>query len=165
MNGLAVGKISDIPRPTEIEGFTIGKIAEIDQDGDVFIDFSGNPQGPIKARITGAALEHLNRHSGRGLNVLIAFEENDIGRPVIIDVIHNRLEPAPNPKILDRENLDDISIDGESVTFEAKKQIVLRCGNASITLTSAGKILIRGAYLLNRSSGVNRIKGGSVQIN
>ena len=29
----------------------------------------------------------------------------------------------------------------------------------------AGKVLIRGAYLLSRSSGVNRIKGGSVQIN
>ena len=33
------------------------------------------------------------------------------------------------------------------------------------TLTRAGKILIRGAYLLARSSGVNRIQGGSVQIN
>ena len=41
----------------------------------------------------------------------------------------------------------------------------LRCGKASITLTRAGKVLIRGAYLLSRSSGVNRIKGGSVQIN
>ena len=28
-----------------------------------------------------------------------------------------------------------------------------------------GKVLIRGTYLLSRSSGVNRIKGGSVQIN
>jgi hypothetical protein len=45
------------------------------------------------------------------------------------------------------------------------KEIVLRCGKASITLTRAGKIIIRGAYLLNRSSGVNKIKGASVQIN
>ncbi|XXT19888.1 hypothetical protein WME94_57670 [Sorangium sp. So ce429] len=29
----------------------------------------------------------------------------------------------------------------------------------------AGKILIRGEYLLVRASGVNRIQGGSVQIN
>ncbi|MEP7119602.1 MAG: hypothetical protein ABJE95_01785, partial [Byssovorax sp.] len=36
---------------------------------------------------------------------------------------------------------------------------------SSITLTRAGKILIRGAYVLTRSSGVNRIQGGSVQIN
>jgi hypothetical protein len=34
-----------------------------------------------------------------------------------------------------------------------------------LTLTHAGKVLIRGAYVLSRSSGVNRIKGGSVQIN
>ena len=44
----------------------------------------------------------------------------------------------------------------------ADKEIELRCGKASITLTKAGKILLRGEYLLSRSSGVNRIKGGSV---
>jgi hypothetical protein len=42
---------------------------------------------------------------------------------------------------------------------------VLRCGKASITLTSAGKVLIRGTYVLSRSSGVNKIKGGSIQLN
>ena len=47
----------------------------------------------------------------------------------------------------------------------AEHEIVLRCGKASLTLTRAGKVLIRGTYLLSRSSGVNRIKGGSVQIN
>jgi hypothetical protein len=58
-----------------------------------------------------------------------------------------------------------VDIDGEAVTLTAEKEIVLRCGKASLTLTRAGKILLRGAYLLSRSSGVNRIKGGSVQIN
>ena len=42
---------------------------------------------------------------------------------------------------------------------------VLVRGKASITLTREGKVLIRGTYLSSRSSGVNRIKGGSVQIN
>jgi hypothetical protein len=56
-------------------------------------------------------------------------------------------------------------VDGKRFVFTAEDEIVLRCGRASITLTRAGKVLIRGAYLLNRSSGVNRIKGGSVQIN
>ena len=31
--------------------------------------------------------------------------------------------------------------------------------------TRAGKVLVRGAYVSSRSSGVQRIKGGSVQIN
>jgi hypothetical protein len=47
----------------------------------------------------------------------------------------------------------------------AKEQLVLRCGKASITLTKEGKVLIQGAYVSSRSSGVNRIKGGSVQLN
>jgi uncharacterized protein (DUF2345 family) len=58
-----------------------------------------------------------------------------------------------------------VDIDGQRLQFEAKDEIVLKCGKASITLTKAGKIIIRGTYLLSRSSGVNRIKGGSVQIN
>ncbi|MEO2036899.1 MAG: hypothetical protein ABGZ35_32895, partial [Planctomycetaceae bacterium] len=56
-------------------------------------------------------------------------------------------------------------VDGERLVLTADKEITLRCGKASLTLTRAGKVLIRGAYLLSRSSGANRIKGGSVQIN
>jgi hypothetical protein len=59
----------------------------------------------------------------------------------------------------------ELRLDKQKFVFTAEQEIVLRCGKASITLTRAGKVLIRGAYILNRSSGVNRIKGGSVQIN
>ena len=59
----------------------------------------------------------------------------------------------------------ETTLDGERLTLTADREIVLRCGKASITLTRAGKIIVRGAYILNRSSGVNKIKGGSVQIN
>ena len=53
----------------------------------------------------------------------------------------------------------------ERLELIAEREIVLRVGDASITLTRAGKIILRGTYVLSRSSGVNRIKGGSVQIN
>ena len=53
----------------------------------------------------------------------------------------------------------------EEVVVTAEKQLTLRCGKASITLTKSGKIILRGKYILSRSEGVNRIKGGSVQIN
>ena len=51
-----------------------------------------------------------------------------------------------------------MTADGKRVTVSADQEIVLKCGDASITLTAAGKVLIRGAYLLSRSSGANRIK-------
>lgn len=53
----------------------------------------------------------------------------------------------------------------ERLELVAEREIVLRCGQASITLTRAGKIILRGTYVLSRSSGVNKIKGGSIQIN
>lgn len=53
----------------------------------------------------------------------------------------------------------------EELVVTAEKQLTLRCGESSITLTAAGKIIIRGKYIVSRSSGVQRIKGGSVQIN
>jgi hypothetical protein len=49
--------------------------------------------------------------------------------------------------------------------LEGKEEVELRCGEATITLRANGKVLIRGAYVETRSSGTNRIKGGSVQIN
>ncbi|MFT6389713.1 MAG: hypothetical protein ACJAUP_003106 [Cellvibrionaceae bacterium] len=58
-----------------------------------------------------------------------------------------------------------VLVDGNKLVLEAKEEIVLKCGESSITLTKSGKILIRGKYLLNRSTGVNRIMGGSVQVN
>jgi hypothetical protein len=53
----------------------------------------------------------------------------------------------------------------ERIELVAEREIVLRCGEASITLTRAGKIILRGTYVLSRSSGVNKIKGESIQIN
>ena len=65
----------------------------------------------------------------------------------------------------DKSGQVEVDADGERMIVSAKEQLVLRCGKASITLTKAGKVLIQGAYVLSRSSGVNRIKGGSVRIN
>jgi len=55
--------------------------------------------------------------------------------------------PAPRP---------DALLDGQRLELTAERDIVLRCGAASITLTREGKILIEGTYLLSRSRGVNR---------
>lgn len=166
MKGSAVKKISTLGRDSYAEGVKKGRIARIDEDGLVWVDFPGNLAGARKARLTGAMANQLQSVDILNMpSVILAFEDNDVTRPVIIDVIHDRIEKPASAISIDRNDLDDVRIDGEKVTFDAKKEIVLRCGNSSITLTHAGKVLISGSYLLSRSSGVNKIKGGSVQIN
>ena len=46
----------------------------------------------------------------------------------------------------------------------AAEQLVLRSGEASLTLTAAGKALLRGGYVSSWSNGVNRIVGRTVRL-
>lgn len=152
----------------------IGTVMEIDGQGQVLVDFRTNPkQGPITAVTTLGISQKLV-----GRQVALLFAEGDLARPVIMGLIHSPLqdmlesyeitpldESAPAGSQPMGAGVEDVTIDGKRIVLEGKEEIVLKCGEASITLTRAGKILIRGKYLLNRSEGVNRIMGGSVQVN
>lgn len=162
------GKASFVETVEQTAGVLVGKITGLDKSGQVLVDFPGNTQGPVGARITTSAKARTQGGGDlAGREVLLVFENNDSSLPVIIDTLYSLLDDiseAPAP-VMEAEKPDEVFVDGERVIFDAKEEIVLRCGKASITLTRAGKVLIRGAYLLSRSSGVNRLKGGSVQIN
>jgi len=120
-------------------------------------------QGVMPARsVVMLNSDHVDRE------VAIAFEGGDFCKPIVLGVLWRPGE-AP-PETPDRQPAPTrvpiaATVDGDQLIFTAEKEIVLRCGEASIILTRAGKVLIRGTYLLSRSSGVNRIKGGSVHIN
>jgi len=96
-----------------------------------------------------------------GKPVALLFEAADLRKPIIVGVLRDQVSAPLDPPLGQVE----VEVDGERMVVSAKEQLVLRCGKASITLTRAGKVLIQGDYVSSRSSGVNRIKGGSVQIN
>lgn len=98
-------------------------------------------------------------HIGR--SVVVQFDSGDQARPIIMGLLRMP-EAWPLPE---QPGQVQIEADGERLIVTANEQLVLKCGRASITLTKAGKILIQGTYVSNRSSGVMRIKGGSVQLN
>jgi hypothetical protein len=118
------------------------------------------PGQPGSAALRGRATVDLHgAHIGCGVALL--FEEEDPTRPVVFGVLRGRAGwPLP-----ERPATVEVDADGERLVVSAKQQLVLQCGKASITLTRAGKVLIRGEYVESRASGTNRLKGGSVQIN
>lgn len=142
----------------KLDGVVIGVLVGLPNDGTPVVAFPGNREtDAITARSTAALCQ-----DDIGREVALLFENGDPRRPLVIGRIQH---PQDSGVETVEEKPPAAELDGERVVLSAKKEIVLRCGKASITLTKAGKVLIRGAYLLNRSSGVNRIKGGSVQIN
>ena len=131
----------------------VGRVAAITGSQGPLIDFPGNTSGElVRAR---SLVPITNADAGR--EVALTFEDADPSRPIIVGLVQS---PQVQPAAQCEGKLDE-----ETLVLSAKREVIIQCGKASITLTNAGKVLIRGAYLLSRSSGVNRIKGGSVQIN
>lgn len=53
----------------------------------------------------------------------------------------------------------------DNVIIEAGEMLTLLCGESSINLRKDGKLMIRGADVLSKAKGTQRIKGGTVAIN
>jgi len=145
-------------------GVIIGKLVNVSPQGVGEVDFPGNALSrPLCARTT-ISLENTYNNQ----EVVLMFENGDFSKPIILGVLQPQ-EDVPQQVVNQSSPRTQIplsvQVDEDRLTFTANKELVLKCGKASITLTRAGKILIRGAYLLSRSSGVNCVKGGSVQIN
>jgi hypothetical protein len=132
-------------------GAEIGRIVLVDGRARALVEVAPRIIAPARStvRLTEAMV---------GREAVLLFERGDRSRPIVTGLLVAPEGDEPDAAA-------EIEIDGHRVAMTAAKEIVLRCGAASITLTRAGKVLIRGTYLLSRSSGANRIRGASVQLN
>lgn len=140
-------------------GVRIATFAGLDEDGRFLVRMDADEQ----PRVALSAVA-LGRDDS-GASVAVAFEGADPRRPVVVGRIRERPEPAPEIQTDAEPDSIRAGLDGERLVLSAEREIELRCGEASILLTRAGKVLIRGNYVLTRSRGANKIKGAYVDIN
>jgi hypothetical protein len=146
------------PKAQPIYGVVIGELVAISQEGrrPLVIYPSQTDTAALPAR---TVVDLHGKHIGKAVTLM--FENGDPTRPIVTGVLREH-EAWPLEEPPDQVEVD---ADGARMIVSAKEQLVLRCGKSSITLTKAGKVLIEGSYLLSKSTGVNRVKGGSVQLN
>ncbi len=138
------------PLAPRIDGVVLGRIVGVDASGAVHVTFAGAPEHGFAARSTASIAKE-----DEGREIALMFEGGDPRRPIVMGKMVSPLAAGQTEAVAD----------GRRIEINAEEELVLRCGESSITLTRAGKIILRGAYVLSRSSGVNRIQGGSVEIN
>lgn len=140
---------------------SVGDLVALADDGfTALVRFAGQPgTAAVRAR---TVLDLHGAHIGQ--QVVLAFEGGDVSRPIVMGVLRR---PGDRPLQAPEDAAGQVQVeaDGQRLLVNARQELVLQCGKASITLTRAGKVLIQGSYVSSRSTGVNRIKGGSVQLN
>jgi Domain of unknown function (DUF6484) len=153
------GTVRKVREPTQWVGIVIGELIGMTGEGRVpLVLFPG--QIGTAAIAAQTVIDLHGPHIGK--KVALMFEGGDGSKPIVMGVLRDNNEGWP---LAEQPGQVDVDADGQRMIVSAKEQLVLKCGKASITLTKAGKVLIQGTYVLSRSSGVNRIKGGSIQLN
>jgi hypothetical protein len=156
----------------------VGRLAPGSKVGALLVEFDGNPAGPLAARSVVTLDEPMIRQALMSRQrVVLLFENENPRLPIIAGVLPadpgaallgSLLQApvsAPAPATAATARPAEARVDGKRVVIEGEHEVVLRCGEASITLRRDGKVLLRGAYIETTSKGLNRIRGGSVKIN
>jgi hypothetical protein len=174
--------MSSKPRPSErtaavatasAAGVKVGRLAAGSKPGALLVELPGHAAGPLPARSLVALDEAaLQAAVAARRPALVLFENEDPRLPIVVGL----LSPEPGAALLGAllqapaappaaAKPVEARVDGKRVILEGEQEVVLRCGDASITLRRDGKVILRGAYVETTAKGLNRIRGGSVKIN
>lgn len=149
--------LADSVKARPVEGIIFGHLVALTEDGGFLVQFPGNPSAePCRAL---AVVEINERRVGSP--VALSFVEGNIQQPLILGFIRTSASEVESPS----HQTFELQQDGKRLVISAEQELILKCGESTITLTKEGKITVRGKHLLSRAEALNRIKGGAVQIN
>ena len=122
--------------------------------------------GRVMARVAiDLSVERWQQAIDQAQPVVLAFEDGDFSRPIVMGLVaplgELPVQREPGPTTFEVE----ASVDGARVRLTAREEVVLQCGEASISLKRNGRVVIRGTYVETCAATTNRIKGGNVRIN
>jgi Domain of unknown function (DUF6484) len=139
-------------------GLLIGRLlALVDEGRTPLVEYPGQPvPAALKARTT------VDLHGAHvGQDVVLGFEQQDPTQPIVLGVV--RGQPGwPLPEAPGQVTLE---ADGQRMVVTAQRELVLRCGKASVSLRHDGRVEIRGESILTDATAANRVRGGSVELN
>ena len=151
------------PTPAQSAGgdVRVGRLVEI-IDGRPWIGFGEHAR--VLARVALALPVSAEALAAQPL--LLVLENGDATRPIIVGLVADTLPAAPEaPSGLLGDAEAGFELNGKQLSFEGREEVVLRCGQASITLRADGQVVVKGTRLTSRASETHKIRGATVLIN
>ncbi len=143
-----LAELTRLDRTSPISSLQVVSLCGVDEHDNLLVRMSAEST-PRPVRI-GVAVDDaiLRRAAERKEQVLLACPPDSA--PVVVALLREKLDP---------ESKDDC------VRIAAPDQLELRCGKASIVLRKDGRVTVRGTRIVSASSGPQKIKGASVELN
>lgn len=153
-------------------GCCLGWVVEWQETRGLRVDFQGNQGGPVAVVGSTVALDSATLHEAAKARrqVVLLFEGGNPRRPVLVGL----MQPLPVTPLLDALLAQpapppppplEARVDGRRVLLEAEEELELRCGRARVLLRAPGQVTIQGLTVETNAKGLNRIFGGSVEVN
>lgn len=133
----------------QLPGIVVGTVAGVDDAGRPLVRWAGGPARSASVVWTPNPPDWKRCQRCR---VAVGFVDGAEDQPVILGLLDS-------PPSASARRAPDI------LRIESAKELLIECGESKIALRADGRIEIRGGHLISRSSGPNKIKGGSVHIN
>jgi hypothetical protein len=139
-----------VPRPVaqQFLQLELARVVQVD-DKRVLVD-TGGAGGVPQAAHTVVAHADLQPDD----QVVVGRLASAQGQLVILGRLFDPLAP---PR--------DVRVNGRKVSIEANTELVLKCSSATVRIAHDGLVSVRGDRVVTQADGVNRIRGGSVEIN
>ena len=146
-----------------------GTVVRVGPDREVWVDYPGNSRGPLRARTSPSLdMKLLRSLAPERPGALLLFADGDPARPVLMTLLDPPIETPLTDAVL-AESLSRVPaearVDGERVVISGRREVVLECGKARITLRRDGTVSIRGLNIVSEADEVHRVRGGKVRIN
>jgi hypothetical protein len=134
-------------------------------DGLPVVQFSRNESGHrcalTEAIVSASAREWVPNET----RVLVAIDDRQ-SLPVVFAVVSaSRVHLAEHTAPLSPAEGKEVFVDGDRLVLDAKREIVLRCGESELILRSDGKVVVKGRDVMSRAARSNSIRGANVKIN
>jgi hypothetical protein len=127
-------------------------VIEISPAGRVSVETPGDPPAEFWCDVlqTGSS---AGLELKPGMVVLVVMPTTEDGAGCVLGAVGPYCPPAKPAATPER------------TIVRAEKELVLECGESSLTMTAEGKVLLKGVDVTSRARRSQRIRGGSVHIN